>query len=488
MYFRTGTVILPKPGPTSFAPVHPFGLAPVFLFASTADTRAVCTGPEGLLLTGVGLYDDPNLGNFNAPLDRNTRWSDAGYQNSRANVFDVIHRLFGVRYGIIFHDVCWSLLEEASLWHSSPVSLQRLLDVCNSLPIPPECLSLSWGHDSGGVAIADHINYFPWEDRYGIRELGREQHPVFSKNPYHTPGVDRILAEDPEQPPAFEQAAPSVSSQALTTTDCLASLPEQLCTAIAIYLPTADVFRARLASRAFWPVFYSQQFWASRFKSSTDRSWLVEARNSSSRDWRWLYRRTNDAHISPGLCNRRRIWGLLQQVLDSQALVWRELPPTLPPRWLPDPVLRGADYRTEATGLLWRDGQKAGSKFHNGCQVFRTQSIAVPDTLGRLSVFTIAFGDGQYIVGMSLSSTAGDSVHLGYRFPSQHSVELTQLRGLRLAMGSRGLRALQCITGPEDSEHPWLGSPDDAPQSERLAVNDHIVGLDVGFDVSASHI
>ena len=305
---------------------NPSGLLPLYLFASTADTRAVCTGPEGLLLTGVGLYDDPNLGDFNAPLDRNMRWDDAGYQNSVANEFDVLHRLgIRARHGIILHDACWSLLEEVSLWHSTPISLQRLLDVCNSLPIPSECLSLSWGHDFGGVAITGDINYFPWEDRYDIREF-REQDPVFSKNPYHIPGVDRILTEEPEQPPTFKQTTLSVSPQTLTT-DRLALLPEELCIAIAIYLPTADVFRARLASRAFWPVFYSQQFWASRFKSSTDRSWLVEARDSLPRDWRWLYRRTNDAHISPGLRNRRRIWDLLQQVLDSLALEWRQPPP-----------------------------------------------------------------------------------------------------------------------------------------------------------------
>jgi hypothetical protein len=48
-------------------------------------------------------------------------WSEAGYRPSD-NVFGVLnHASFGGRHGIIFHDACWSLLEEAS--HPAPVSL-----------------------------------------------------------------------------------------------------------------------------------------------------------------------------------------------------------------------------------------------------------------------------------------------------------------------------------------------------------------------------
>jgi hypothetical protein len=312
-----------------------------------------------------------------------------------------------------------------------------------------------------------------------------DPNPVFRKNPCQVPEVDHILAEDPEQPPAFNPTASS--SQALGIGRI--PLPEELCTVIAMYLPTTDVLRARLASRSFWSVFYNQQFWKSRFGASADRSWLFEARNISSlRDWRWLYRRTNVVHIGPGLRNRQRIWRLLQGLLDISALVWNELPPVLPAMWSPDIVIRATDRRVDSTGGFCRDQHAANRTLDNGCRQFRSQRIAVPDNLARLSVYALAFGDREYITGMTLTAVAGDTIRLGYRSSSEHSVELSQLWGFRLAMGSRGLQALKCITGPGGLEAPWLGSLEDVPRTERLAAMERVVGLEVGIDVSASYI
>lgn len=312
---------------------------------------------------------------------------------------------------------------------------------------------------------------------------------VFDKSPYQVTGVDRLLAEAPQQPPAATQPARPPRALAL---DCLALLPGELCAAIAMLLPTADVLRARLASRALWPVFYSQQFWASRFTSplpAANRSWLFETRSNiqSPRDWRWLYRRTNHVHLglSPGLLNRRRIWGLIEQVVDILALVWYELPRPLPEIWSLG-LAHATEYCAGVNGLLWSPTEPGDHQFHNGCRLFQTQSIAIPEDLAYLFVYTATFGDGQYIVGMSLAAIAGDSIRLGYSSHSEQLVELNQVWGFRLAMGSRGLQALQCITGPadsEDSETPWVGSPDDVPRTERLVLADRVEGLEVGFDV-----
>lgn len=383
------------------------------------------------------------------------------------------------RHGFIFHDACWNLLEKAS--HPVPVSLERLFEVCKSLPFTPDHLALSWGHDFGGAAIADNVHYFPWEDRHDTREFYKP-HPVFSKNPYEASGVDRILVEDPEQPPTLTRT--TVSPQE-PIRDCFASLPQKLCTAIAICLPTADVLRARIASKAFWPVFCIQQFWGSIFKTSTDRSWFFEARGYSLRDWRWLYRRTTDARISPGLQNRRRIWELLQGVLDALTLSWNELPFDLPAMWSPDSVLRQTNHRAEAIGDLWSDEHPRNFDPHEGCLSCRTQKIAVPDTLRCLSVYTQNLGDGCYIVGMSLTTSTGSTVSLGYSSPSKYSVELSKIWGFRIALGSRGVKALQCITGPTSSQSSWLGSPDDTPRTERLVAKNHVAALETAFDVSA---
>ncbi len=80
------------------------------------------------------------------------------------------------------------------------------------------------------------------------------------------------------------------------------------------------------------------------------------------------------------------------------------------------PCVQRINYRVKTTGNIWSGGQSAG-KFSNGCRIFRTQRIAVPDTLTRLSVHTLAFGDGEYIVGMSLTTTTGHAIRLGYCSP-----------------------------------------------------------------------
>jgi hypothetical protein len=261
-------------------------------------------------------------------------------------------------------------------------------------------------------------------------------------------------------------------------TDSFQSLPGELCAAIAMMLPTTDVLRARLATRAFWPVFYSQQFWASRFKQSGDRAWLFEARRQPPKDWRALYRRTNHV-LPPGLRNRQRIWALGRQVLDLVALAWNDLPPDLPGMWLSDSALHAPNHRVEVSGLLFTKDDRSYPWFHNGCRLVRTQSVAVPDDLARLSVDTAAFGDGVYIVGLSLTTVTGDHVRLGYSSDARRSVDISQLQGLRLAVGSHGIQGLQCTTASGDAESPWLGSPDDVPRTERLAVADRVVGLEV---------
>lgn len=467
------------------------------LSAPTTDISTVYSSPgEGVVLTGVGLYNDPYSGAYIAPRDRAMRWNDAGYSSPLEDQFGVLKQQpINGRHGFIFHEACWSLLEEAS--HPATVPLERLYQVCKSLPVPLYYEGVSWGHDYAGAAVADNETYFPWEDRFEAREFP-EPDPVITANPYRVPVVDQILCEDPEEPPVPVYTSPTSLSAAESGSDCFASLPAELCAEIAMRLPTADALSARLASRAFWPVFHSQQFWASRFKlESIDRPWLFEARSGSSspRDWRWLYRRTNDTGKYLGLQNRQRIWGLVQSVRDILALAWNELPSFLAPAWRPDPGSvspLAAARHTRVTAHLWNRYilDDSWDEFYNGCRLEWTRTIVIPDNLVRLAVSTVAFGDREYIAGLSLTTAAGDTIRLGYYNSSsqEHSCEISGFQGLRLAVGSRGIQALKWVNARGTSpESRWLGCLVDVPRTEHLAAGEgRIVGLELGFDASAS--
>jgi hypothetical protein len=313
-------------------------------------------------------------------------------------------------------------------------------------------------------------------------------------NPYRVPGVDELLAEAPEQPPRMA-ATTRISGSGRG--DCFTALPPELCAEIAMYLPTSDLLSARLASRAFWPVFHSQQFWASRFRDSSERSWLFEAhRERQPRDWRWLYRRTLQARNLPlGLYNRQRIWGLIQGLLDALSLAWNELPAALPGAWSPDPNLPSPDQGTEGTGCLGtqqRGLPRVANPWHTERPTWkhwytlRTQRVAVPCDLSRLSVSTVTVGERLYIAGLSLTAASGDTLRLGYSSPSpEKSVELSQLWGFHLAIGCRGVQALKCITSPTGSQSPWIGCPDHHPRTNRLVAENRVVELEAAFDVGS---
>ena len=382
------------------------------------------------------------------------------------------------RHGFVFHEACWSLLEKAV--RPGKVPRIRLFDVCNSLPFPLHGDSISWGHDYGGLSFIDAGHHFPRGDRFGDREY-TEPDRVFSSDPYDIPDVERLLTEKPQAPwpsttcPAF--IIPAIRGE------CFSALPEELCAEIATYLPTTDVLNARLASRAFWPTFHSQQFWGSRFRGGSDRSWLFEAWDGErARDWRWLYRRTNDAHIGPGLQNRKRIWTLILKLLDILSLRWNALPESSSACLIDFEISpwshAGGDLREEPANIFYR--------LEEGCRLLHKQRVSVPDNLAQFSASSVRVGDLEYIAGIKLSTATGETIQLGYQAVNERSLALSDIRGFNLAIGLRGIQALQCITGGASTPR-WLGCLDDSPKTKRLALSDRVAALEAGFDVSSSN-
>ncbi|KAL2193987.1 hypothetical protein P885DRAFT_71777 [Corynascus similis CBS 632.67] len=305
-----------------------------------------------------------------------------------------------------------------------PAPILRIFEVCNSLPFGMLRGNMDWGHDYRGLAIPmDSTQFFPWEQRLADRVFpdGWFKTP-FSADPLTVSEVVEILREEPTcTPPPSKEPFPTVSAVVLGGNDPFISLPTELCSAIAAYLETRDVLNARCA----------QQFWAPRFRGNSDRSWLFEFRNHKDaiKDWRWLYRRTVDGRIRQAPRNRKQIWNLIQDLADVLELSWTELPSELPP--------------------LWR-------------------SLPLPR---------------NYITGIFLTTSTGETVRLGYRNSSERSVQLSgELAGFNVAVGLGGIHALQCINRETRESIPWLGCPDDVPRTERLSLGTRIIALEAGFD------
>lgn len=318
--------------------------------------------------------------------------------------------------------------------------------------------------------------YMPSEDSDHVPRL----HPaVPTSDPYNIPEVQMLLMESPQVPPF------SPVQNSLFTGDVFVKLPEEIRTVIANYLVTSDALSLRTASRSFWHIFYSQQFWKSRFVlHHSDRSWLFEALDGNViRDWRYLYRRTSNLYSSPALQNRRRIWPLAIRILDILCL---------------EDLQYHEDHETSHSfDILDTDDQKiigvAGlinsqptpSHIRQGCRIMHRQRLTLsePEKLSYIAFSEVRVGNTTYISGMRFVS-AKTSQQIGYRSPREHSLTFkSRLKGWRIAVGARGIHGIQCVIADGEAQLPWFGSVEDACITDRLA-NCDIRTVDFGLDVS----
>lgn len=318
-------------------------------------------------------------------------------------------------------------------------------------------------------------------------------------DPYNVLDIQQLLLEDP-QPPA--QLSPGFLT---SVGDTLSRLPEEIRTEIAALLLTSDVFSLRAASKSFWHIFYNQQFWKSRFAAPYgERSWIFEtAEITGARDWRSLYRRTNDAHIlsSPAMGNRKRVWSLaqrIQRILSLQNLLAEfqiSTSRSLHPENIDD--MRWTQYIHRRSSLAWtrcvsgdvRPHLEEGvsNPFREGCRIIHKQSLRLSDLIGlsRIAFSFVQVGNTEYLAGLRFITQSGATVRIGYRAAVEQFQELSSpLKGFNLAAGSRGLQAIQCLTDDGgDDELPWFGDLKDSSRTSRLA-NCEMRALEAGLDVS----
>src|SRR5205085_2858461 len=89
-----------------------------------------------------------------------------------------------------------------------------------------------------------------------------------------------------------------------------------------------------------------------------------------------------------------------------------------------------------------------------------------------LSVSMFSFETMSYVTGLQFVLETGQSVKLGYIIPSKETyISLSglekdkscELLGFKLAVTSRGISAIACITSSERVTQ-WAGSPNNLPQ------------------------
>lgn len=224
----------------------------------------------------------------------------------------------------------------------------------------------------------------------------------------------------------------------------------------------------------------SQIFWASRFKPGHEREYVFETRRSKQRDWITLYQRTKYAHGPPGFKNRRRIWCLIRTLI---VLINLRL----------DDCSGFLHTPSSADSLKWNKvagdvkqtiGSRHGEVFREGCRLFQVQNASIPGDLSKIAFSFLAVGDVIYITGIRLITRDDSQIRLGYLAEdNEASNEVTAVKGFILAVGPRGIRAVQVI-GVNGYASKWVGSAAESPVTERLAGCELISNLAVGFDLS----
>jgi hypothetical protein len=346
------------------------------------------------------------------------------------------------------------------------------------LPLPREWICLCWGHDYGGLNIFDDQNHYPWEDRFLKFNTSLR---YANSNPYNVPKITGLLRmsslKSRTSPRESRIYAPCSNSK-----NYLSILPWEIFESIAIKLSTRDASSLWRSSKAFLPLLTSQNFWASRFESGHDRHFIFEARNSKQpRDWITLYRVSSDAQSPPGLKNRKRIWGSIQ-VLSK--LLYLRL----------DDTLGFSPGAQNTNSSRWKNvsadiiGGTLGYLPYEGCRIFRKQCTSIPTDLARITFSITSDGDSGYLAGIHLIPNRGANIGLGYTTEgSELYCNVTTIKGFILAVGSRGIRALQIVSSNGRTSR-WFGCPRNSPVTERLVDTESISALEVGVDVSLAII
>ncbi|KAG4293680.1 hypothetical protein FPRO06_00265 [Fusarium proliferatum] len=365
------------------------------------------------------------------------------------------------RWGFLFHDVCWSLLN-----FGGKVDLGDLFRLCASTPIGPDVL-LDFGHDYGGVAAQDYEGSI--EVLVSLFRKPEKMGEMLRANPFEIPALKKAINFSARmQQDAFQSILDRSNLSA--DKDVFNYFPPEILEKIVTFLPSPNVHSLRLASRVFATLSLSERFWVSRFTEGHEFDCLPEVFATPPTSWRALFLSLHIwASDNMGMGNRKRIWPLVKdfhetlgQMKDVDCLgniinttFEPEAPKSMPKR---ESLITAERYISEPV-----------THFMGGSRALRARFAEFPQKL-RIMLMSVSFfdtPDGEYISGLMFVGADGVFESLGYTHKSQmEHITLSEdqcVKGFEVALDVCGFRAIAAIT-EDGTTSSWAGDPSDHPR------------------------
>lgn len=327
--------------------------------------------------------------------------------------------------------------------------------------------------------------------------------------PFDVPGVRHALDTAPAYP-AFmvdtaltSSSSPSSSSSSPTydgappARDCFLALPAEICEAIAAHLSTPDFLTLRLASRAFWPIFHGQQFWAVKFRLHGERGWVMEAKERARAaltppDWRWMWHATRGCQCPWGCqsaihltTHKQRLstWRCIRSLCDLLSLRWHT-PAASDPQAL-EAAERDTRPWLRVAGRLDEESSPPNRPIEEGCRILQKRHFTVPGGIKRVAVSHVRIGHASYIAGIRLIA-AEEELAFGWHSDNPVVVRVAGVVGFNFAADLRGFRAIQVVSRDGGTSR-WMGDLEGMAVTTRLGRGEEeLAAVEVGFDVCFS--
>lgn len=412
-------------------------------------------------------------------------------------------------WGFPFHCCCWDLLITRRETHgAAQYEPQDLFDVLRSFP---RHKLIELGHDYGGVAGYDieldlfdivdpshqPFHLFPGEEfRLVFDRTDRALLHMQKQSPMCVAEISSIFRGEKTSGRLVSQAHPidCLHDVSIRYSDPFEMLPVELLHFILFELSSPEVVALKQSSRVFQRLPLPDTFWRSRFLLGREFDYIYEALEyfeNRQGQWGAIFQRLRDMRKSPGLMNRRRIWGLAQ-ILDD-----------LVETRLENHACSGATVRSyfepaaaEEMNPIWSEAHRCLRPFNQcfsaGCRDLYVRSMLVPPNASKIYVSVVDILDKAYVSGLRFEEPTGTIQQIGYVRPGNetplpwnaHS-DPRQATGFHLALDQHGVRGL-CIVSGENMLSGWAGQHEDIPK-RRLVVlpcrENGITELKGGFDV-----